>query len=56
MSGDVENMLDTSNFSKDLPSGIEAGYNKKVPGMFKDEAGGEIIEEFLGQCSKLFSY
>jgi len=23
-------------------------FNKKVPGMFKDEAGGKIISEFVG--------
>ena len=30
------------------PSGIETGANKKVIGMFKDEAGGLIISEFVG--------
>ena len=56
ISGDVRAKFDTSNFSKDHPSGIEAGHNKKVVGMFKDEAGGEIIEEFVGLRAKLYSY
>ena len=55
ISGDVEKGFDTSNFSKDHPSGIQ-GKNKKVPGMMKDEAGGKIIEEFVGLRAKLYSY
>ena len=53
--GDVEDYFDTSNFPKDHPSGIQ-GKNKKVPGMMKDEAGGRIIEEFIGLRAKLYSY
>ena len=56
ISGDVVSKFDTSNFPKDHPSGIETGHNKKVVGMFKDEAGGEIIEEFVGLRAKLYSY
>ena len=56
ISGDVLSKFDTSNFPKGHPSGIEAGHNKKVVGMFKDEAGGEIIEEFVGLRAKLYSY
>ena len=52
---DVEKMFDTSNFDKKHPSGIQ-GKNKKVPGMMKDEAGGKIIEEFVGLRAKLYSY
>ena len=51
---DVETMFDTSNFG-DHPSGIQ-GKNKKIPGMMKDEAGGKIIEEFVGLRAKLYSY
>ena len=50
-----EDYFDTSNFSKHL-SGIPVGENKKVPGMMKDEAGGKIIEEFVGLRAKLYSY
>ncbi|WAR13728.1 hypothetical protein MAR_003833 [Mya arenaria] len=56
ISGDVAAKFDTSNFPKNHPSGIEDGHNKKVVGMFKDEAGGEIIEEFVGLRAKLYSY
>ena len=37
-------------------SGIKVGTNKKVPGMFKDEAGGKQILEFVGLRAKLYSY
>ena len=43
ISADVQEKFDTSNFSPNHPSGIPTGINKKVPGIFKDEAGGEII-------------
>ena len=56
ISGDVERGFDTSNFPKDNPSGIPVGKNKKVPGVMKDEAGGRIIEEFVGLRAKLYSY
>ena len=56
ISADVVTKFDTSNFPNNHPSGIEAGHNKKVVGMFKDEAGGEIIEEFVGLRAKLYSY
>jgi len=52
ISDDVQEKFDTSNFSLNHPSGIPTGINKKVPGMFKDEAGGEIIEEFVGLRAK----
>ena len=51
----MEKGFDTSNFPKDHPSGIQ-GKNKKIPGMMKDEAGGKIIEEFVGLRAKLYSY
>ena len=56
ISGDVKDYFDTSNFPKDHPSEIPVGKNKKVPGMMKDEAGGRIIEEFVGLRAKLYSY
>jgi len=52
---DVQDKFDTSNFSLNHPSGIPTGINKKVPGMFKDEDGGEIIEEFVGLRAKLYA-
>ena len=53
---DVRSRFDTSDYPKDHPSGIETGVNKKVIGMFKDEAAGKQIEEFVGLRSKLYSY
>src|SRR5271154_5810556 len=56
ISNDVESRFDTSDYPKDHPSGIKTGINKKVIGMFKDEAGGKQIEEFVGFRAKLYSY
>ena len=56
ISGDVEDNFDMSNFPKYHPSGIPVGKNKKVPGMMKYEAGGRIIEGFIGLRAKLYSY
>ena len=51
--------IETEDFFEDIsndhPSGIQ-GKNKKVPGLMKDEAGGKIIEEFVGLRAKLYSY
>ena len=41
---DVKTHFDTSEISKDHPSGIPSGLNKKVLGMFKDETNVEIFE------------
>ena len=38
------------------PSGIKTGTNSKVLGMFKDEAGGKQIVEFVGLRDKRYSY
>src|SRR5204863_213207 len=53
---DVETRFDTSEYPSDHPSGIQTGVNKKVIGMFKDEAAGNQIEEFVGLRAKLYSY
>ena len=50
---DVRARFDTSDYPKDHPSGIEVGVNKKVIGMFKDEAAGKQITHFLGLRAKL---
>jgi hypothetical protein len=55
IASDVDQRFDTSDYPKDHPSGIKAGVNKKVVGMFKDEAAGKQIEEFVGlRCKVVF--
>ena len=56
ISPDVQCMFDTSNFPKEHPSGIETDVNKKVIGMFKDEAGGGIITRFVGLRAKNYAF
>ena len=60
IAADVESRFDTSEYPKDHPATITAGFkvgvNKKVIGMFKDEAAGKQIEEFVGLRAKLYSY
>ena len=56
ISGDVKNRFDTSDYPENHPSGIPTGINKKVLDMFKDEAAGKIIKEFVGLRAKLYSF
>ena len=56
ISGDVKDRFDTSEYPEGHPSGIPTGINKKVLGMFKDEAKGKNIKEFVGLRAKLYSY
>ena len=52
----MKDRFDTSDFKPNHPLGIPTGCNKKVLGVFKDEVGGKIIEEFVGLRVKLYSY
>jgi hypothetical protein len=48
---DVQNKFDTSDYLKGHPAvmtGFKIGCNNKVIGMFKDEAAGKQITEFVG--------
>ena len=56
ISRDVKDRFDTSDYPENHPSGIPTGINKKVLGMFKDEAAGKTIKEFVGLRAKLYSY
>ena len=56
ISKDVKDRFDTSDYPKNHPSVIVTGINKKVLGMFKDEAAGKNITEFVGLRAKLYSY
>ena len=56
ISEDVKDRFDTSDYPESHPSGIPTGINKKVLGMFKDEAAGKIIKEFVGLRAKLYSF
>ena len=56
ISKDVKYRFDTSDYPPNHPSGIPTGCNKKVLGVFKDEAAGRIMEEFVGLRAKLYSY
>ena len=56
ISEDVKDRFDTSDYPENHPSGIPTGINKKVLGMFKDEAAGKIIKEFVGLRAKLYSF
>ena len=53
---DIKNKFDTSDYPTDHSSGILTGVNKKVIGMFKDEASGKQITHFVGLRPKLYSY
>ena len=53
---DIEKRFDTSDYSTNHSSGIKTGLNRKVFGMFKDEADVKQIVEFVGLRAKLYSY
>ena len=53
---DIEKLFDTSDYPTNHPSGNKTELNSKVLGMFKDEAGGKQIVEFVGLIAKRYSY
>ena len=55
ISKDVRKKLDTSDYPEKHPSGIKTGINKKVTGIFKDEAAGKQITHFDFLLAKLYS-
>ena len=56
MNKNVLEIFDMSNYPNNHQSGIKNGINKKVPGKFKDELGGEPIIAYAGVRSKLYAY
>ena len=52
----IEERFDTSDYATNHPSEIKTGLNSKVLGMFKDEACGKQIAEFVGLRAILYSY
>ena len=52
----VEKRFDTSDYPTNHSFGITTGITSKVLGMFKDEAGGKQIAEFVGLRATLYSY
>ena len=53
---DIDKRFDTSDYPTNHPSGIKTGLNSKMLGLFRDEAGGKQIVEFVGLRAKLYSY
>ena len=52
----VEEWFDTSNYDKKDKRPVPTRINKNVLGMFKDELGGKIMEEFVALRAKTYSY
>ena len=53
---DIEKWFDTSKYSKDDNTTFPIGCNKKVIGLFKDELGGKIMEEFVSLREITWTY
>ena len=56
ISNDVERWFDTSNYDKNDKRPLPIGKNKKVPGLFKDELGENIITEVVALRPKSYAY
>ena len=48
--------LKTSNYDYNDKRPLPVGKNKKVIGLFKDELGGKIMEEFCALRAKTYAY
>ena len=56
ISNDVEVWFDTSNYDENDKIPRPIGKNKKVIGLFKEELGGRIMNEFCALKAKAYSY
>ena len=56
ISNGVERWFDTSNYDKNDKRSLSIGRNKKVPGLFKDELGRNIMTEVVALRPKTYAY
>ena len=58
IANDVDRWFDTSNYNENKTGKrrLPIGKNKKVIGLFKDEFGGKIMEEFCALRAKTYAY
>ena len=56
ISVDLKHRFYTSNYCSNYPSDVSSKLNKRVISMFKEEVGGDFIDEFVGLRAKLYSY
>ena len=47
ISGDVKRWFNTSNYGENDKRPLLIGQNEKVPGLFKDELGGRLLQKLL---------
>ena len=56
IANDVERWFDSSYYDENDKRPLPICKNKRVIGLFKDELGGKIMEEFCGLRAKTYSY
>ena len=56
IASDVERLFDTANYDKKDKRPLPIAKNKKVIGIFKDELGGKITNEFCALRAKAYAY
>ena len=56
IANDVERWFDTSNYNENDKKPLSIGKNKKVIGLFKDELGGKIMQEFCALRAKTYAH
>ena len=56
IANDVERWFDTFNSDENGKRLLPIGKNKKIIGLFKDELGGKIMEEFCALRAKIYAY
>ena len=51
-----DGLIHTSNYDENDKRPLSIGKNKKVIGLFKDELGGKLMNEFFTLTAKTYSY